>query len=131
MCERYRFRIGLVLVAFAALLCLLQFLTAEQVPTDQYSSGQNKNSNNNLHKEMISAHSEEAEGMTAAGGTISVNFADAEELTAIRGIGPVLAERIISERSENGLFCYPEDLLAVQGIGERKLKDMLNQICIR
>ena len=69
--------------------------------------------------------------MTAAGGTISVNFADAEEPTAIRGIGQVLAERIISERSENGLFCYPEDLLAVQGIGERKLKDMLNQICIR
>lgn len=59
------------------------------------------------------------------------NKADAGELVSIRGIGPVLAERIISERKENGDFFYPEDLLAVRGIGISKLKDITRQTQIQ
>ena len=35
--------------------------------------------------------------------------------------GPVIAQRIIEEREQNGLFHYPEDLMCVPGIGEKTL----------
>ena len=54
-------------------------------------------------------------------GTVNVNTADAEALTALNGVGERLAEAIVAERQANGAFCYPEDLLAVKGIGEKKL----------
>lgn len=55
------------------------------------------------------------------GGTVSVNDDDADELCALNGIGESLADMIISERSANGLFYYPEDLTAIKGIGIKKL----------
>ncbi len=54
-------------------------------------------------------------------GTVNVNTADAQALTALSGVGPKLAQAIVAERATNGVFCYPEDLLAVKGIGEKKL----------
>lgn len=44
------------------------------------------------------------------------------DLCKIQGIGEVLAERIITEREENGFFIYPEDILSVNGIGDKKLE---------
>jgi competence ComEA-like helix-hairpin-helix protein len=43
----------------------------------------------------------------------------AEELQALYGIGPSLAQTIVEERETNGAFHYPEDLLNVKGIGEK------------
>ncbi len=57
-------------------------------------------------------------------GTISVNDADAETLTEINGIGETIAAMIIMEREKNGPFFYPEDLLAVRGIGNKKLQQI-------
>jgi competence ComEA-like helix-hairpin-helix protein len=58
-------------------------------------------------------------------GEISVNTAGPEELMKLPGVGPVLAEAIISERQQNGFFYYPEDLLNVRGIGEKTLEKIL------
>ncbi len=46
------------------------------------------------------------------------------------GVGEVLADRIIDERSKNGPFSSPEDLTRVDGIGEKKLADMLDFITV-
>ena len=52
-------------------------------------------------------------------GRIDLNRADAAALEGLPGVGPVLAERIISYRDAHGPFTQPEDLLDVSGIGER------------
>lgn len=55
---------------------------------------------------------------TKAAGSLNINAATAEELEALPGIGPALAERIIAWREENGPFTGEEDVLDVQGIGQ-------------
>lgn len=53
-----------------------------------------------------------------AGGLVDLNRASAEELDALKGIGPALAQRIIEHRETNGPFESVEDLREVKGIGE-------------
>jgi comEA protein len=55
---------------------------------------------------------------------ININKAGAEDIQRLPGIGPVLAERIISYRDSAGFFADSEDLLNVKGIGEKKLAKM-------
>lgn len=53
-------------------------------------------------------------------GPVNVNSADAETLAReLTGIGPALAEAIIREREQNGVFSSPEDLMRVRGVGDR------------
>ncbi|HSV30737.1 MAG TPA: ComEA family DNA-binding protein [Atribacteraceae bacterium] len=59
---------------------------------------------------------------------VNVNSASADELQSLPGIGKVIASRIIAYRQEHGAFSRPEDLLAVPGIGEKRLEDIRNQI---
>lgn len=54
----------------------------------------------------------------ADNGIVYVNSASAEELDALPGIGPALAQAIIAYREANGPFMVLEDLDAVEGIGE-------------
>lgn len=60
-------------------------------------------------------------GPAEADGIISLNRATAADLQDLPGVGPVLAERIVQFREDNGLFETIEDLLEVSGIGESKL----------
>lgn len=57
-------------------------------------------------------------------GLISLNQAPASDLDTLPGVGPVLAERIVAFREENGRFEVVEDLLEVPGIGEAKLASL-------
>lgn len=52
---------------------------------------------------------------------LNLNAATAEELTTLPGIGPVLAQRIVDFRTENGPFESVEQLTDVEGVGEKKL----------
>lgn len=63
-------------------------------------------------------------------GRVRVNQADATEMDALPGVGPVLAERIAAYRDENGPFGSVEDLLDVPGIGESKLEAMRDSIVV-
>lgn len=50
---------------------------------------------------------------------IDLNRALEQDLEALPGIGPVLAERIVAHRVETGPFKRVEDLRAVKGIGKK------------
>ena len=52
---------------------------------------------------------------------VSVNKADQQLLSNLPGIGPILADRIVSRRKSRGDFKSPHDLLLVNGIGVGKL----------
>lgn len=61
---------------------------------------------------------------------LDINAATAEDFTKLPGIGDTLAKRIVAYRQENGPFQSLMDLLSVEGIGEKKLEDILNYITI-
>ena len=61
---------------------------------------------------------------------IDINRADAEQLTALPGIGEVLAGRIIAYRQENGNFASTQELINVEGIEEKRMDAILDLITV-
>ncbi len=62
---------------------------------------------------------------------IDPNTASADELQRLPGVGPVIAQRIISFRSKTGPFEDADELTAVKGIGPKKLAKMKPYIALR
>ena len=61
---------------------------------------------------------------------VNINTADADTLTALPGIGRVLAERIVAYRRQNGSFRAIEEITNVEGIGEKKAEAILDLITV-
>ncbi len=61
---------------------------------------------------------------------IDINRASKEEFMALPGIGEVLADRILAYRDANGNFTAPEGLMHVEGIGEKRMEEILDLITI-
>ena len=57
-------------------------------------------------------------------GLININTASASVIQTLPNIGPVLAQRIVDFRTSNGDYTAPEDLLQVEGIGEKRLEQI-------
>ncbi len=61
-----------------------------------------------------------AEAKAEGGGKkVNVNSADATQLALLPRVGPSVAQRIVEYRKQNGPFKKAEDLMLVQGIGEK------------
>lgn len=76
------------------------------------------------------AASAETTGAEEVSFPLDINQADSEALQALPGIGEVLAGRIIAYRDENGPFSSPDQLMNVEGIGEKRLEAILDYITI-
>jgi competence protein ComEA len=53
---------------------------------------------------------------------IDINTAGVDELDQLPGIGPVIGERIVAYRDQNGPFTSLDDLANVEGISTRLLE---------
>ena len=56
---------------------------------------------------------------------VHINTASLDELCALNGVGPKLAEKILEVRNALGAFKKAEDLQKVPGIGKKKLEKLL------
>ena len=69
-------------------------------------------------------------GPAGAGGLIDLNAAAVSDFDDLPGIGPVLAQRIIDWRTENGRFASVDQLREVTGIGEAKFSDLRAKVTV-
>lgn len=100
------FLLGLTLL-FAAAVALTWLLTPHRMQGDY---------------EISAAQAQDGE--VAQVRTVNINTATVNELDALPGIGPVLAQRIVDWRAENGAFTDVEQLTQVNGIGEAILENI-------
>jgi competence protein ComEA len=50
---------------------------------------------------------------------ININTATVQELVQLKGVGTQYAQRIVEFREVNGPFQKPEDIMKVQGVGQK------------
>ena len=55
---------------------------------------------------------------------VDINTADTAALESVPGIGKSLSQRIIAFREKNGPFQSVDDLLKVQGVGEKSIQKL-------
>ena len=65
------------------------------------------------------------------GSIVNINKATQTELETLPGIGPSLADRIISYREQNGKFKKIEDIKNVAGIGDSKFENIKDFIKVK
>jgi competence protein ComEA len=65
-----------------------------------------------------------APGSGAPAGLVNLNTATADQLDALPGVGPVMAQRIIAYRTDHGPFTAVVQLQQVSGIGVAKYADL-------
>lgn len=66
-----------------------------------------------------------------SGGLLDLNRAQAYELEALPGIGPKLAQRIISYREQHGGFKQLEELRKVSGIGPKRFATLKELVVVK
>ena len=71
-----------------------------------------------------------AEAKPEASVTVDINTATVEELASVAGIGQVIAQRIVEFREKNGPYKSVDDLLKVQGIGEKSLAKIRERLSV-
>ena len=110
MSDKLRKRIGLILLPMAILM-LLAGLLPLRTPSGANYTGTARNPA--LPEQLILLSEQDG-----------FNTGNTETLSAYPGIGKATAAAILADRKENGRFWFPEDILAVKGIGEKKLEQI-------
>ncbi len=63
-------------------------------------------------------------------GKVNINTASADQLTTLPGIGPKLAARIVEHRQKSGTFKSTQELMNVQGIGEKNFQSLQSYLTV-
>lgn len=66
----------------------------------------------------------------SARGAVNLNTATSEELQTLPGIGPAMAERIITWRQTHGEFTRADQLLEIRGIGPRVFAELQDRVSV-
>jgi competence protein ComEA len=61
---------------------------------------------------------------------VNINTATSEELQQVPGIGPATAEKILQMRKSYGPFKSVDDLLAIRGLGQKRLDKMRKYLTV-
>jgi competence protein ComEA len=121
---------GMLSTANMDAINLAALLTDGQQLTIPYQSG-NEPVEDATTLELPGAVVEETEGAavtSSSGDLININTAALEELDALPGVGPTIAQRIIDYREQNGAFSTIEEIMDVSGVGPTtfdNIKDLI------
>jgi competence protein ComEA len=65
-----------------------------------------------------------------AGTLVNLNTATSEQLDTLPGVGPVTAQKILDWRAAHGAFSSVEELLEIDGIGEKTLAELVPHVTL-
>jgi len=101
------------------------------VPSKIYNENGEEISKNIVNNAEAMYSSSSSSSSDSISGEININTANATMLQALPGIGPVLSERIIEYRNQNGFFGVIDDIKDVSGIAEKKFEGIKDLICVQ
>lgn len=61
---------------------------------------------------------------------VNLNRASVEELKTLPGIGEVRARQIVEYRERRGGFRRPQEVILLDGFGEKRYRDIAARICV-